>query len=479
MTLIDTTSATDPIDSSELPDAVDESWQQGKVVAVTIADLSHSGDGVGRWGQRVVFVPDTVPGDHVTVRLVRVKPQYAHGKLQQVLSPSPHRIRPGCIVADKCGGCQWQPIDYEYQLTAKRQQVVQALERIAGLVQPPVDPVLAAASPLEYRNKATYPLGRSGNGEAIQAGYYQKGTHRLINLNQCPVQDPRLNPLLATVKQDIQRQGWRVYDEQQHKGQVRHLSLRIGRRTGEILLTLVVRNWNLPGVEAQAQEWLARHPSLVGVCLNYNPERTNTIFGPETRCIDGLPSLREEFAGLQFQVQPDTFFQVHTEQAEALLAVILDQLQLQGHEIAIDAYCGIGTLSLPLAQQVQHLIGLEVQPTAIALARQNAALNGIENVSFQVGTVETLLPALAVIPDIVVLDPPRKGCDAAVIDSLKQTQPEQIVYVSCNPATLARDLKQLCQPGLYQLMRVQPVDFFPQTAHVECAAFLVHHQGQI
>lgn len=467
------TAATEPIDVSELPDSVDAQWQQGNVVEVAIADLSDSGDGVGRWGRRVVFVPDTVPGDRVAVRLVRVKPQYAYGKLQQILSPSSHRVRPGCIVADKCGGCQWQPIDYEYQLAVKRQQVVQALERIGGLVQPPVNPVLAAASPLEYRNKATYPLGRSSNGAGIQAGYYQKGTHRLINLNQCPVQDPRLNPLLAAVKQDIQRQGWRVYDEQQHKGQVRHLSLRIGRRTGEILLTLVVRNWNLPGVEAQAQEWLARYPNLVGVCLNHNSERTNTIFGSETRCIAGRLDLREEFAGLQFQVQPDTFFQIHTEQAEALLAVMLDQLQLQGDEIVVDAYCGIGTLSLPLAQRVQQVIGLEVQPTAIALARQNAALNEIENVSFQVGRVETLLPTLAVTPDIVVLDPPRKGCDAAVIDRLNSTQPRQIVYVSCNPATLARDLKQLCQSGPYQLTRVQPVDFFPQTAHVECVAFLV------
>jgi len=468
MTLIDTT----PIDSPAPPSSAAEQWQQGQVVEVMIAELSNSGDGVGRWGQRVVFVPDTVPGDRVAVRLVRVKPQYAHGKLQQLLSPSPQRVRPGCIVADKCGGCQWQPIDYEYQLTAKHQQVVQALERIGGLVQPPVDPVLAAASPLGYRNKATYPLGSSTTGEAIQAGYYQKGTHRLINLNQCPIQDPRLNPLLAEVKRDIQQRGWRVYDEQQHKGQVRHLSLRIGRRTGEILLTLVVRNWKLPGVAAQAQEWLARYPNLVGVCLNYNPQRTNTIFGRETRCIAGRLDLREEFAGLQFQVQPDTFFQIHTEQAEALLAIILDQLGLQGHEIILDAYCGIGTLSLPLAQRAQQVIGLEVQPAAIALARQNAERNGIENASFQVGTVETLLPALEVTPDIVVLDPPRKACDPAVIDSLNQTQPKQIVYISCNPATLARDLKQLCQVGPYQLKRVQPVDFFPQTAHVECVAFL-------
>jgi 23S rRNA (uracil1939-C5)-methyltransferase len=411
----------------------------------------------------------------VEARLVRVKPTYAHGKLQRLLIASPHRIRPACIVADKCGGCQWQPVDYQYQLEAKRDQVIQALARIGQLNHPPVDPVLAAPSSLGYRNKATYPLdsSRVGGQVKIQAGYYRKGSHQLINLNQCPVQDPRLNPLLAEIKQDIQRRGWRTYDQQRHQGQVRHLSLRIGRRTGEILLTLVVRNWHLPEVEAQAAAWLNRYPQLVGVSLNYNPERTNTIFGPETRCLAGKPVLREEFFGLQFQICPDTFFQIYTEQAEALLSVILDQLQLQGNETVVDAYCGIGTLTLPIAQRVEQVSGWEAQPLAVAQARQNAALNQISNVTFQLGTVEELLPRLAKTPDIILLDPPRKGCDRSVIESLIQIQPPRIVYVSCNPTTLARDLQLLCQAGNYCLTRVQPADFFPQTAHVECAAFLV------
>jgi 23S rRNA (uracil1939-C5)-methyltransferase len=456
---------------------LEDRWQQGQLVEVTIADLSNNGDGVGRWGSQgqVVFVPNTVPGDRVQVRLIQVKPRYAHGKLQQILTASPQRTRPSCIVADKCGGCQWQPVHYAYQLEAKRNQVIQALERIGKFSQPPVDCVLAASSPLGYRNKATYPLGSSKvEGEIkVQAGYYQKGSHRLINLNQCPVQDSRLNPLLAEVKQDIQHRGWQVYDEQRHQGQVRHLSLRIGRRTGEILLTLVVRDGNLLGIEAQARAWCDRYPNLVGVSLNYNPERTNVIFGAETCCIAGRPYLWEEFAGLRFQIRPDTFFQIYTEQAEALLNVILDQLNLQGHETIVDAYCGIGTLTLPLAQRVQHVVGLEKQSAAVEQAKQNAALNQIQNVTFQVGAVETLLPTLEITPDVVLLDPPRKGCDPAVIDSLSRNQPGQIVYVSCNPTTLARDLQLLCRQGNYHLVRVQPADFFPQTAHVECAAFLV------
>jgi 23S rRNA (uracil1939-C5)-methyltransferase len=450
-------------------DDTTDHWRQGELVEVTITDLSDSGNGVGRFGQRVVFVPDTVTGDRASVRLVRVKPQYAHGKLHEFIEPSPHRIRPSCIVADKCGGCQWQHVDYPYQLEAKRNQVVQALERIGGFATPPVDPTLTVGDALGYRNKSTYPLSRSQTGQ-IQAGYYQKGTHQLVNLNQCPIQDERLNPLLAEVKQDLR--GWKIYNESTHQGQLRHLSLRIGRRTGEMLLTLVSKDRTLPGLDAQAQKWLDRYPHLVGVLVNVNRDRTNTIFGSETLCIAGKPFLEEQFLGLTFQIRPDTFFQVHTEQAEALMQVVLDELELKDDDIFVDAYCGIGTMTLPIAQRVEQAIGLEIQPEAIEQAQQNAVLNGIHNVSFQIGAVETLLPAIGVQPTVVLLDPPRKGCDSQVIETLRQWHPQRIVYVSCNPATLARDLKLLCADGVYQLTRVQPADFFPQTAHVECAAFL-------
>ncbi|MBP5972098.1 23S rRNA (uracil(1939)-C(5))-methyltransferase RlmD [Brasilonema sp. CT11] len=452
-----------------------KTWKQGELIDVEIVDLNDAGDGVGRWQERIVFVSDTVPGDRAVVLLVHVKPNYAHAKLKQLLKSSPYRVRPSCIVADKCGGCQWQHIDYQYQLLAKQNQVIQALERIGGFVQPPVDPVLSTAECLGYRNKATYPVGLSAN-LTVQAGYYQKGSHQLINLNQCPVQDPRLNPLLLEVKQDIQKRGWQAYNELRHTGVVRHLSLRIGRRTGEILLTLVVKDPNLDGIQTQALEWLKRYPQLVGVCLNRNPNRTNAIFGRETHCIAGRSYLREKFAGLEFQVRPDTFFQVNTETAEALLQVIQSQLNLQGSEVLLDTYCGIGTLTLPLAKQVKKAIGLELQPEAVEQAILNAKHNDISNVIFQTGAVEKLLPEIEILPDIVLLDPPRKGCDRTVIETLLKSKPQRIVYVSCKVATLARDLKLLCQNGVYSLTRVQPADFFGQTAHVEAAAFLVLSQ---
>jgi 23S rRNA (uracil1939-C5)-methyltransferase len=450
-------------------------WQQGIDVELEIESLSNRGDGVGRWGDRVVFVPDAVPGDRLSVRLVHTKPSYGHGKIQQIVTPSPHRVRPTCIVADKCGGCQWQAVAYGQQLVAKHNEVVQALERIGELPNPPVNEVLAAA-PLGYRNKSTYPLGRSPSTGQVQAGYYQKGSHKLVNLNQCPVQDERLNPLLAEVKQDIQNRGWSIYNEKRHQGRLRHLSLRIGRRTGEMLLTLVASEADWDGLTDQAAEWLERYPSLMGVMLNLNPQKTNAIFGPDTRCLSGQPYITEQFANLTFQIGATTFFQVNTEQAERLLTVILDELNLSGNEVLMDAYCGVGTLTLPLAEQVKAAIAIESYEQSVEQAQMNASINGIDNIMFHVGSVEEVLPVLLeelTSPvDVAVLDPPRKGCTQKVLAALMELRPPRIVYVSCNPATLARDLKALCSDGVYQLTRVQPVDLFPQTAHVECVAFL-------
>ena len=445
-------------------------WQQGELIEIEIADISNNGDGVGRFEERVVFVPDTVPGDRIIARLRRVKNKFANGKLQELLTPSPHRLRPPCIVADKCGGCQWQHIDYAYQLTAKQEIITQVLQRIGEFTDPQVLPVIPS-QPLGYRNKASYPLKRSETGQ-VQAGYYRKGTHQLINLNKCPAQDVLLDTFLAEIKQDIQEQGWSIYDEKEHRGKLRHLCLRTGKGTGEVLLTLVCTDWNLTNLNLQAQKWLTRYPQLVGVSLNYNPHPGNIIFGEQTRCIAGMPYLREKFAGLELQLRPDTFFQVNTETAEALLNSMIDHLKLQGDELLVDAYCGIGTFTLPLAKLVKQAIGIELQQTSVEDAQINAEINEITNVTFEKGRVENVLPLLGVGADIVLLDPPRKGCDRTVIDTLLEIEPRHIVYISCQPATLARDLRWLCENNTYKLTSVQPADFFPQTPHVECAAFL-------
>jgi len=470
-----------PDSSSVWPDeAPAPKWQQGETLKLEITDLSNSGDGVGRWEDRVVFVPNTVPGDMMRVKLTKAKQSHGFGIPAGIIKPSPARVRPACIVADKCGGCQWQQVSYEQQLTAKRDLVIDALTRIGKLTvkcdETPegilVNEVLPSEEELGYRNKATYPLGIS-QIKAVQAGYYRKGSHRLVNLNQCPVQDERLNPMLAEVKKDIQERGWKIYNEKFHKGHIKHLSLRIGRRTGQVLLTLISRSVKLKGIHEQAEEWMARYPNVVGVLVNLNWKKTNAIFGPDTYCIAGQSYLEEEFAGLTFHIQPSTFFQVNTAQAERLLEHVRSALSLTGTETLLDAYCGVGTFTLPLAQHVKQCIGLEAFMESVTQAEKNAGLNGIENVAFKAGDVGELLPQIEERPDVVLMDPPRKGCEPAVLEALIQMKPARIVYISCNPATLARDLKVLSETGGYRIERVQPADFFPQTSHVECAAFLV------
>lgn len=447
-------------------------WQEGEIIKLEISDLSNGGDGVGRWEDRVVFVPNTVPGDEMRVKLTKVKATHGFGKPAGIVKPSPERVRPACIVADKCGGCQWQQVGYERQLKAKHHLVIDTLARVGKLEDIRVDPVLAADEQLRYRNKATYPV-RLSQTKAVQAGYYRQGSHRLVNLNKCPVQDSRLDPLLAEVKQDIQAREWKIYDERTHKGHIKHLSLRVGRRTGQILLTLVSRSVKLKGIHEQAQQWMARYPDVVGVLVNLNWKKTNAIFGPDTFSIAGEPHLEETFAGLTFHIQPATFFQVNTAQAERLLSEIQSELVLTGEETLVDAYCGVGTFTLPLAKHVKQCVGLEAFTESVVQAQANAALNDIENVEFKIGDVAMLLPELETTPDILMLDPPRKGCEPEVLAAIVAIRPKRVVYVSCNPATLARDLRILCEEGGYRLSRVQPADFFPQTSHVECAAFLV------
>ena len=445
--------------------------QQGQVVELEITDLNTDGDGVGRHEGTVVFVPNTVTGDRLTAKIVQSKAKFAQGKIEKLLNSSAHRIRPGCIVADKCGGCQWQHIEIDYQREAKQQQVIQAFQRIGGFADVEILPILHADHALNYRNKSTYPLGRSSTGQ-VQAGYYRQGSHKLINLNQCPVQDERLHPLLREVKQDIQEQGWSIYNETNHQGKLRHLSLRIGQNTGEMLLTLISTDRNLAGIEEQAQLWLDKYPGLVGVCLNLNRDRTNAILGKTTQTILGKPYLREIFAGVELHIAADTFFQINTSAAELLLQTIIQQLKLTGSENIIDAYCGIGTFSLPLAQRVQQVVGIELNHNSVRQAQSNAALNQINNAIFLTGKVKDCLQQIEFQPDILLLDPPRKGCDPQVLETILKLKPERIVYVSCKPATLARDVQMLCASGAYQLSQIQPADFFPQTTHVECCALL-------
>ncbi|MEI6379817.1 MAG: 23S rRNA (uracil(1939)-C(5))-methyltransferase RlmD [Cyanobacteriota bacterium ELA615] len=448
-------------------------WQQGATLELEITDVSNSGEGVGRYQDRVVFVPNTVTGDLVRVRLEYLKDEYARAIVLEILNRSQHRTRARCIVADKCGGCQWQHINDQYQGQLKEDQLKQALKRIGQLdIQDFLfSPILKSTESLGYRNRVTYPLGKSSTG-SVQAGYYQPKSHHLVNLNQCPVQDVHFNPLLAEIKQDIQQQNWSIYDEKTHLGLLRHLSLRIGRRTGEVLLTLVSSDGNIPNLQEQAQQWLIRYPNLIGVNLNLNKNKGNSIFGTKTYSVAGRPYVREIFADLELHLGSDTFFQINTEMAELVLQIIIQELQLKGTETLLDAYCGVGTFTLPIARLVKMAIGIEIQEASLERAYYNANLNKIENVTFYQGKVEEVLPNLEVKPDLIILDPPRKGCVGEVIEQLCELKVPRLVYISCQPPTLARDLKILTQSGNYKIRRIQSADFFPQTTHVESIVFL-------
>ncbi len=443
--------------------------QQGQLAELQITALAAGGDGVGRLANGcVVFVSDAVPGDHLEVRLVRVKKGHAFGKISRLLEPSPQRVRPSCIVADRCGSCQWQAVDYQSQLAAKHAQVIDALTHLGGFQDPPVAAVLPQIRPLGYRNKSTFPVGRNSVGELV-IGYYRKDSHRIVNLNACPVQDDRLNPLLAAAKHHMRAQAWLPYDETSHRGTLRHLSLRIGERTGEMLLTFIVRDRQLPGLEDVAQTLQADFPDLVGICINENSLRGNAIFGEKTECIAGRPYLEDKLDDLTFAIEPTTFFQICTAQAEVIARLVVAAAQAQPEDTLIDAYCGIGTLTLPLARTAGRVIGIENHPRSIEQAKRNAQKNHLPNCHFVLGAVEEELDQFQA--DILTLDPPRRGCDPQVLEAILKTHPRRIVYVSCNPATLARDLKILVAGG-YTLTQVQPVDLFAQTHHIESIATL-------
>lgn len=443
--------------------------QQGQLAELQITALAAGGDGVGRLDNGcVVFVSDAVPGDQLEVRLVRVKKGHAFGKISRLLEPSPQRVRPSCIVADRCGSCQWQAVDYQSQLVAKHTQVIDALTHLGGFLDPPVAAVLPQIHPLGYRNKSTFPVGRNSLGELV-IGYYRKDSHRIVNLNACPVQDDRLNPLLAAAKHQMRTKGWIPYDETTHRGTLRHLSLRIGERTGEMLLTFIVRDRQLPGLEDVAQALKADFPALVGICINENSLRGNAIFGEKTECIAGRPYLEDKLDDLTFAIEPTTFFQICTAQAEVIARLVVAAAQAQPEDTLIDAYCGIGTLTLPLARAAGRLIGIENHPRSIEQAKRNAQNNHFQNCHFVLGTVEAELEHFPA--NIITLDPPRRGCEPQVLEAILKNRPRRIIYVSCNPATLARDLKILVAGG-YTLAQVQPVDLFAQTHHVESIATL-------
>lgn len=458
-------------------------------VVVEMIGMNHDGEGVGRAEGYTLFVPGALPGEAAKVKVLKTKKQYGYAKLLELLEPSADRVDAPCAIYDKCGGCQLQHLSYEAQLIWKRQHVIDALERIGKLhvaggsgaaassqeITPvTVLPTLGMAEPWRYRNKAQVPVGEA-NGEFI-GGFYARGSHRIVDMEQCLIQHESNDEMVRTVK-DIARQlGISAYDEETGRGLLRHVVVRVGFRTDEMMIVLVTNSKDIP----QESEWIAairrELPQVVSICQNINTRQTNVIFGEVTRVLWGREVIYDYIGDVKFAISARSFFQVNPVQTEVLYGKTVEYAGLTGQETVIDAYCGIGTISLFLAQHAKRVYGVEIVKEAIEDARVNAELNGMSHVTFEVGASEDVIPAWkeqGITADVIVVDPPRKGCDPRLLDTILEMKPERVVYVSCNPATLARDLRVL-EDGGYTTVEVTPVDMFPHTTHVESVCSLIY-----
>jgi len=447
--------------------------QKNEYIDVKFEDLTHEGNGVAKVDGYPLFVPNCLPGEKAKIKVVKVNKGYGFGRLIELYEESPDRVEPDCPIYKECGGCQLQHLSYPGQMKAKHKQVQEVLTRIGKLENVVVHPVLGMENPWKYRNKAQVPVGEREGG--LIAGFYQKRSHDIIDMEACLIQQEKNDKIIQSVKRICEKYGVQAYNEQTHKGNLRHIMARYGIQTGEIMVVLITRTPNLPNQKQIIQEIIDSNPDIKSIVQNINSKRTNVIFGDETKVLWGDEFIYDYIGKIKFAISARSFYQVNPEQTKVLYDQALKYAGLNGEETVIDAYCGIGTISLFLAQKAKKVYGVEIVPEAIEDAKRNAKLNGIENVEFAVGEAEKVIPKWyedGVKADVLVVDPPRKGCDETLLQTIMEMKPEKVVYVSCNPATLARDLRIL-EDGGYTTVEVQPVDMFPQTMHCEAVALLV------
>jgi len=469
-------------------------YQKNELLEVEITDIGNDGEGIGRYDGYTLFVKDAVIGDFVQARVTKPKKNYAYARLEKVLTPSPFRVEAPCPIHRQCGGCQIQALSYEKQLEFKQNKVRGNLIRLGSFAPEEVDsvmePIVGMEKAFRYRNKAQYPIGADKDGDPV-AGFYAGRTHQIIPNTDCLLGDEKNREILQVILSYMKDNHVPAYDEMTGKGLVRHVLIRTGRDSGEIMVCLVINGKKLPAVQALL-DGLSAIDGMTSVSYSINTENTNVIMGKvivnlwgKEHITDSIRIYRPgltEFDGrkVTFGISPLSFYQVNPEQTEKLYSLALEYAGLTGKENVWDLYCGIGTISLFLAGDAKQVYGVEIVPQAIEDAKKNAALNGITNAEFFVGKAEEVLPEFyngAELseelrhPDVIVVDPPRKGCDEQCLATMLQMAPERIVYVSCDSATLARDLRILCDGG-YELKRVRPVDQFGHTVHVETVCLL-------
>ncbi|SFF85468.1 23S rRNA m(5)U-1939 methyltransferase [Halobacillus alkaliphilus] len=447
--------------------------QKNQTIHLTFEDLTHEGNGVGKVDGYPLFVPYGLPGEEAEVKVVKVKKNFGFGKLLNVKEESEDRVEPPCDVYYQCGGCQLQHMSYSMQLEMKHNQVKNAMKKIGHLEHVPVHETIGMADPWRYRNKIQIPVGQKEDGQ-LMTGFYQKRSHNIIDMDTCIIQDELNDRMVETVRRIATELGISAYDEDTHRGTLRHIMVRTGQTTKDIMIVLVTKTKNLPEQDKLIDEIRDAFPSVKSIVHNVNNQKTNVILGKETKVIWGDEYIYDMIGDIKFMISPKSFYQVNPTQTKNLYDKALEYADLRGGETVIDAYCGIGTISLFLAQKAKKVYGVEIVPEAVTDAKKNARLNKMDNAEFYVGQAEELMPwwrNQGLRPDVIVVDPPRKGCDEELLKAMLDMEPERIVYVSCNPSTLARDLRVL-EDGGYATQEVQPVDMFPQTSHVECVSLL-------
>ena len=460
-----------------------------------ITDMGVDGEGIGKYDGMTFFVKDALIGDEILARALKLKKNYGYARVEEILTPSPYRVEPKCPIHRQCGGCQIQALSYEKQLEFKGEKVRNNLLRIGGFSEEELDqvmePTVGMDEPYRYRNKAQFPVGKDKEGNLI-TGFYASRTHSIIPVTDCLLGVSENEEILVAMKNYMQKNHIEPYDEKTGKGLIRHVLIRFGFTTKEIMVCLIINGTKLPN-QKDLIDALTKIDGMTSISFNVNTRNTNVILGDRTECIWGQSyitdyiHLREgkDFTttdtAIAYQISPQSFYQVNPEQTEKLYSLALEYAGLTGQESVWDLYCGIGTISLFLAQKAKQVYGVEIVPQAIEDARNNASINGITNAEFFVGKAEEVLPEFYEShkgkddtmsrPDVIVVDPPRKGCDRLCLDTILKMQPARVVYVSCDSATLARDLRILCDGG-YELKKVRPVDQFAHTGHVETVCLL-------
>ncbi len=446
--------------------------QKNDLIPLAVTDITNEASGVGRYDGMAVFVPGAAVGDQLEVRIVKVLKSYAYGRIQRILSPSPDRIDDGCPVSRQCGGCSLRHLSYDAECRIKQGWVTEHFRRIGGL-DPAVLPIQPSPAQSGYRNKAQYPIRRGPDGR-VQIGFFAPRSHRVVENHFCDLQPRFFGEILELVQHFLGKYRISVYDELSHQGLVRHLFLRWGEKTGQVMVCLVINGHSLPHADQLVQTLTETFPQIASIQLNFNQAKTNVILGPQCRVLYGSPVILDVLCGVEVSLSPLSFYQVNRSGAEKLYRIAADFAGLTGKELLLDLYCGAGTIGLSMAHLVREVVGVEIVQEAVENARENARRNGIQNARFFCGDAAKAAQHLAaegLCPDVVVLDPPRKGCDGALLKTIVEMGPKRIVMISCNSATAARDAAILCQDG-YCVRQLQAVDMFPRTAHVECVSLL-------